>query len=96
MLFIVWTGWAWWALPTGLLVAMGAYQWMCSTARDYADLIESTFDVHRFALYAALRWPLPSDAEEERCQGEALTRYLWRGAEGAVPLARPDAERPTS
>lgn len=90
LLFVIWTVWAWWAAPAGLLVAAGSYVWMVRAATTYADLIESAFDVHRGALYQALRWPLPADAGEELALGEALTLYLWRGPQGHEPLVTPE------
>jgi hypothetical protein len=78
--------WSPWALVLGPLIARLAYvSWACPRAEVFADLVESSFDVHRAALYAALRWPLPGDPASERAAGELLTDYLWRGSEGATP-----------
>jgi hypothetical protein len=94
VLFVVWTPWAWWAVPVAVAAAVGSYLWMLSAAGAYADLIESAFDVHRSALYEACRWPMPVDAEDERVKGEALTSYLWRGAAGPTPLEPAGRETP--
>jgi hypothetical protein len=52
---------------------------MLDAAVIYGDLVESTFDLHRTALYKSLRFPLPKNPTEERQIGRALTDYLWRG-----------------
>jgi hypothetical protein len=51
----------------------------------FADLVEATVELHRLALYVALRWPLPSDPAEEHELGALLTEYLWRGSDATVP-----------
>lgn len=79
VLFLVWTVWAWWALPVGVGVSLAAYVGMVNSATAYGDLVESAFDIYRPSLYAALRWPMPSSPAEEQQCGEAVTRYLWRG-----------------
>lgn len=88
LLFCGWTllG-AWWAAPVGLLSAAFAYySWMLNAAATYADLLEAAFDLYRPLLYQSLRWPLPSNPQEERQWGTALTLYLSRGL---------DTDRPT-
>ncbi|RCJ24599.1 hypothetical protein A6S26_18880 [Nostoc sp. ATCC 43529] len=80
LLFIVWTIWAWWAAPVGIICAIFAYYyWALDAARNYGELIEATFDLHRHLLYQSLRWNLPPDPKVERCVGRDLTEYLWRG-----------------
>jgi hypothetical protein len=80
LLFIIWTIWAWWAAPVGIISAIFAYYyWALDAARNYGELIEATFDLHRNLLYQSLRWNLPADTEEERRVGQKLTEYLWRG-----------------
>jgi hypothetical protein len=80
LLFIVWTIWAWWAAPVGIIsVIFVYYYWALDAARNYGELIEATFDLHRHLLYQSLRWNLPADPNEERRVGKDLTRYLWRG-----------------
>jgi hypothetical protein len=87
VLFAVWTFWAWWALPVAVVSACIAYYAaMLSHAYTYGKLIEAAFDVHRAALYSALRWPLPALPSKERDSGEAITRYLWRGSEEPTPV----------
>jgi hypothetical protein len=79
-LFAVWAVWAWWALPAAVAVCAATYYAsMLSAAGVYGDLLEATFALHRAALYAALRWPLPASPDEEIPDGEAVTTYLWRG-----------------
>lgn len=81
VLFLVWTVLAWWAAAVGVVAAVLAHRWMIGAAETYGDLLESAFDVHRTRLYAALRWPLPANAAEEREAGRRLTEYLWRGSD---------------
>lgn len=79
LLFCLWTIWAWWAAPLGLVAALMAYRSMVMAAKIYGSLIESTFDVHRLVLYKALRWPLPKNPVSERKEGERITQYLYFG-----------------
>jgi len=78
LLFVVWAVWAWWAIPVGVVVALLAYRGMVTAALIYGELIRSAFDLYRFALYEALKWPLP-DRAEEVAAGRRLTEYLHRG-----------------
>jgi len=85
-LFVVWTPLAWWALAIAAVVTSASYYvWVLSAARSYGRLIEGAFDVHRTALYRALRWPLPTSPASERASGLAVTQYLWRGSDGPNP-----------
>lgn len=79
LLTALWGLWAWWAVPLGLGLAVAAWFRALHTAEVYGDLIRTAFDLHRFALYEALRWPPPSDSDTERAYGEQLTAYLFRG-----------------
>ena len=79
LFFIFWTFLAWWAAPVGIFSAIFAYNWAIDAARNYGELIEATFDMHRHLLYQSLRWNLPPDPNEERRVGRQLTEYLWRG-----------------
>jgi hypothetical protein len=86
VLFVVWSFWAWWVAPAGLILAVVVYRvWLLKSAEAFGDLVESAFDVHRMALYQALRWPMPSNPGEERAFGRSLTEYLWRGTSGDTP-----------
>ncbi|MCP3801192.1 hypothetical protein NLX83_18185 [Allokutzneria sp. A3M-2-11 16] len=79
-LFCGFTWWSWWALPIGLaLIGVTAWFWVPSRAANFAALFESTYDLHRAALYEQLRWPMPQSSVDEREQGRALTKYLLRG-----------------
>jgi hypothetical protein len=86
ILFLVWTIWAWWAFPLGLIGAFFAYRWMLYSAMMYSDLIGAAFDLHRFTLYISLHWPLPENPAAERPMGEQLTDYLWRGSDASSPI----------
>jgi hypothetical protein len=79
LLFLIWSIWAWWAIPLALISALLAYRWSLDAAEVYASLIEATFDLYRPLLYQALRWRIPDDPDEERRVGQQLTTYLWRG-----------------
>jgi hypothetical protein len=86
LLFLVWSTWTLWAIPVGLAVTLAAYfVWVPDRAEVFADLVEAAFDLYRPALYAALRWPLPSDPADERKLGALLTEYLWRGSDATIP-----------
>jgi hypothetical protein len=85
VLFAVWSMWAWWPLPIALFVALFAHHWMLNAAATYGDLLESTFDLHRWELYKALHWPLPTNPSQERELGRQLTEYLWRGSDRNHP-----------
>ena len=79
LLFLIWSIWAWWVIPVGIVAAVLAHRWMLDSAVIYGDLVESAFDLHRTALYKSLRLPLPQNPTAERRMGQALTDYLWRG-----------------
>lgn len=86
LLFVVWTVWAWWAAPAGLLAAAATYAWwILGAAEVYADLLESSYDMHRTALYEALHWPLPATPAAELQTGQQVTQYLWYGSNEASP-----------
>ncbi|MGI0493698.1 hypothetical protein ACN4EG_18100 [Alkalinema pantanalense CENA528] len=85
VLFAVWSVWSVWVLPIALLVTLFAHHWMLSAAATYGDLLESAFDLHRFELYKALHWPLPTNPAEEKLLGRQLTEYLWRGSDRDGP-----------
>ncbi|MCA1619991.1 MAG: hypothetical protein LC795_11895 [Acidobacteria bacterium] len=85
VLFTVWAMWAWWAVPLGLLGALFCYRWAVAAAAVYGELLEATYDVHRWSLYAELHWPPPANPAEEKKVGEALTSYLYRGSDSPTP-----------
>ena len=75
-----------WALPVGAVVALlAALVWAPANAEVYADLVEASFDLHRGALYAQLRWPLPDNPRDERAAGRSVTTYLIRGSDALSP-----------
>jgi hypothetical protein len=77
--------WTAWPLAAGLASALFAYHWMLRTAMVYSDLLEATFDLHRFKLYEEMHWHLPTDPAEEHRLGKALTDYLWHGSDQPEP-----------
>ena len=86
MLFVAFTPWTPWAAAVGLVVAAAAYLlWVPDRAEVYADLVEAAFDLHRGALYAQVRWPMPDNPQDERAKGRQLTTYLLRGLSGTNP-----------
>jgi hypothetical protein len=86
VLFLVWTPLTWWVIPLGLLGMIGGYWQALNAAGVYGELLRAAFDLHRFALYKALHWPLPSHPAEEHPIGRQLTDYLWRGSKHTKPL----------
>lgn len=87
--------WSWWALPLGIAAAAGIYYWpILGYARTYCDLVGAAYDVHRWLLYDALRWPYPDSPADERAQGLRLTLYLRAGSRSSQPVfTRPDGDR---
>jgi hypothetical protein len=75
LLFVVWTVWAWWAAPVGLLIAGLAWQGMTRAALVYGDLVRAAFDLYHPLLFEHLGWPKPEGPED----GRRLTEYLARG-----------------
>ena len=76
----LWVFWAWWALPLGIIVIVLTWFRALGAAEVYGDLVRTAFDLHRFDVYTALRWPLPVETgETEHAHGEQLTQYLFRG-----------------
>lgn len=85
-LFCAFAPWTLWAIPAGLGVAVvTVVMWIPNRAETFADLLESTYDLHRTALYEQLRWPLPTNPQHERAQGQLLTSYLLRGSAATAP-----------
>jgi hypothetical protein len=81
LLFLVWSIWSPWAIAVSIVWLALAYVWLMESARGYADLIVSAFDLYRWKLYEALDWPRPQDRGAEVESGRALTEFLWRGTE---------------
>jgi hypothetical protein len=81
----------WWAAFVAITVVLAMYlYWIPNRAAVFADLLESTFDVHRGLLYRSLRWPLPENPGGERACGEQVTTYLLRGLDGDMPTFTSD------
>jgi len=85
LLFAVWGIWAWWAPLVALGMAWLACNALRGAAETYGALVEAAFDVHRTALYRALRWPLPPNPAQERALGEKLSAYLRSGSHASWP-----------
>ncbi|SDT25946.1 hypothetical protein [Actinoplanes derwentensis] len=79
--------WSPWALVAGLVpVVFVVRLWIPHRAARYADMLEAAYDMYRRRLYEQVRWPLPTDPDDERVQGERLTTYLVRGLVGSAPV----------
>jgi len=77
-LFLIWTYYAWWAIPVSIFAVLIAYRWILQAAKIYGQLVESAFDLDRFALYESLQWDFPDDFKNECEEGKKLTAYLFR------------------
>jgi hypothetical protein len=80
LLFLVWTRWTLWAAAVSVPLMLVSYSAILEAAQTFAILVEAAYDVHRGALYKALRWPLPGSADVEAHSGEQITAYLWHGS----------------
>jgi hypothetical protein len=79
--FLVWAFWKPWAAPIALVWMLLAAWLARSPARTFAVLVQSAFDLYRWRLYEALRFPAPEEkGDAERAAGQSLTRYIQRGA----------------
>lgn len=86
LLFVAWTWTAWWAPVLTVLGCTASYYGvLLGRARGYGQLMQASFDLYRRRIYQALGWPYPTDPDEERVAGEAVTTYLWRG----IPPSKP-------
>ena len=66
-------------MPISIPWMLVAYRLARQTAEVYGDLVETAFDIHRFALYDAMSWERPMDSEVEKARGAQLTEFLWCG-----------------
>jgi hypothetical protein len=91
VLFFGWIYFSWWVPLVAIAVAVLAYRGMITAAVFYGDLVEACYDLHRFDLYASLKWPPPTSPANEPADGAALTKYLSRGlaASSITFTARP-------
>ena len=97
LVFLVWTGWAWWAPVVTVVGCAGAYYGtILSRGRGYGLLMQAAFDLYRHRVYDALDWPAPADPASEAAAGAALTTYLWRGiAPAGLRFASADQAKPS-
>lgn len=90
LIFLVWTVLYPLASLISLVWMLLAYRQAIQAAEVYGDLVETAFDLHRFALYDALGWPRPDSSETEKACGLELTEFLWRGThEGKITYKIP-------
>jgi hypothetical protein len=70
----------WWSLiPIGFLgLALVAYKGAMNAAAGHGVLLAAAFDLHRFDLIRALRYPLPRTASEEWKFNSELSKF-WQG-----------------
>lgn len=86
LFFLVWAFWQPWAILISLLWMTVAYLLALQSARAYADLLESAFDLYRWSLYESVRWEAPTvSGADEIALGARLTEFLWRGT-SALPV----------
>jgi len=79
--FLVWALWQPWAVLIALVWMLLAARLARSPARTFAVLVQSAFDLYRWRLYEALHFPvLQEKGAAEVAAGQALTRYIQRGA----------------
>ncbi|HEX6899227.1 MAG TPA: hypothetical protein VF789_05915 [Thermoanaerobaculia bacterium] len=96
ILFCFWSVSSLWALPIGIMVAVFAYRSAVAGGVHYGELIDSSYDLYRREIYAALRWPLPRNPAEERELGKEITSYLLRGSDQDRPVFDNPEARPQS
>lgn len=93
LLFLVWSVWAWWAVPAGVATVLLAYRSAMAAAGTYGSLVESAFDVYRLDLYKKAGWSEPPKSIAEQIEwGKKLTKYFWRRSQApsatvAAPVA---------
>jgi hypothetical protein len=95
---LYWPGLRWivyFPAPVGLLFALIAAQGIWDAAAIYGDQLRAAYDLHRFALYQALRLPPPALTSNEPGFGEKLSDFLFFGASGASFAFR-DPDNPAS
>ncbi|MBA9005002.1 hypothetical protein [Thermomonospora cellulosilytica] len=92
---VVWTPLAWWALPLGPAAAVAVYYaWLLPAAQNYGDLLQAAFDLFRWRLYRAARWPQPFGTADEPALGRQLTTYLAGRTTLPGLLFQPDPNQP--
>jgi len=76
--FVIFTIWAWWAALITFFIMVITYSRMKALADVYGQIIRSSYDLHRFAIYKSMHWPIPSDPYSEVTVGQSLTLFLKR------------------
>ncbi len=79
LLFLLWMAFSPWALGIAALWLLLAQRSLLQAGMAYADMLEATFDLHRWKLYEAARWPLPASSDAEAAAGQRLSESFWRG-----------------
>jgi hypothetical protein len=71
----------WWLLvpATTAVLAWIAYRSALGTAAAYGEDVHVAFDLHRFDMLEAMRYPLPANLDEEREFNDQLTKFLQSG-----------------
>ena len=75
----------WWSLVALTIPFLAIVWWVPARAEVFAELIRSSVELYRVALYNQLRWPLPDNPQEEPECGKALTKYLEQGSDQPEP-----------
>jgi hypothetical protein len=81
----------WWTLPA-LPLAWLLWRSASQPATNYAALLRSAFDLHRFDVYKRMHWPPPASTESEPAAGQALVLYLVSGTVAEPVLYTEDDE----
>lgn len=69
----------------------GLYHVMVTIAREFSNVVRSSFDLYRYDLLAALKIPLPSDFVDEKAKWYNLSNFIIAGDGGISPI-KPDFE----
>jgi hypothetical protein len=80
----------WLPTLTGVAAGLGTSAaavswWVPQRAEVFADLLDTAFDLYRFAVYKRLRWPAPTNPAAEQQKGAEVSKYLWYGSRDAQP-----------
>jgi hypothetical protein len=87
----------WWYFPTclwlGIFVAWLGYEGACRSMHPYAQLVKTSFDLHRNDLLKTIGWAIPNSYDEEKQRWEQIGHLWYRGSpqlpEGAQILGHP-------
>lgn len=78
----------------GAVVAAVSYRASLAAAEQYAEVVRSAFDNHRFDVLTAMHLPLPADRPAERAQWEALKQLIVQNDSRTGTYEHPPASPP--